>query len=431
MRATGLPASQAASGGEPIRVALDARLVSGDRGGVEQVIIGLADGLSRLTESPDEYLFLVDPANRDWLTPFLSGPCRTIDSEVRPAAQKSTPRRSVLRRAAGKVARMVGFSRVRRPELGPADPALERHRVDLMHFTMQVGFRTGLPSMFMPQDLQHVHLPEFFTRQALAERDAIYRGLSEQATVVVANSRFGKRDLEESFGLPPSKVAIVPYAPVIDAYHDPAPADLAETRSELSLPDAFALYPAKAWPHKNHRRLLEALAILRREGLILPVVFTGAQNGFDDGVLRSATELGVADLIRFAGFVTPIRLASMYRLARFMVFPSLFEGWGMPVLEAFAVGLPVTCSNATCLPDLAAGAALVFDPRRPEDIAANMRSLWQDEALRRDLVARGQARARSFTWERTARLLRAHYRVMASRNLTDQDRALLAAEPLV
>ena len=103
----------------------------------------------------------------------------------------------------------------------------------------------------------------------------------------------------------------------------------------------------------------------------------------------------------------------------------------MPVLEAFAVGLPVTCSNATCLPDLAAGAALVFDPRRPEDIAANMRSLWQDEALRRDLVARGQARARSFTWERTARLLRAHYRVMASRNLTDQDRALLAAEPLV
>lgn len=432
MRATGLTTSHAGRGSEPIRVALDARLESGDRGGVEQVIIGLAAGLSKLTDAADEFLFLVNPDHRDWLAPYLSGPCRAVDSEAAPSpAPAPAARRNLARRAARKLARTMGYERLKRPELGPADPALERHAVDAMHFTMQVGFRTALPSMFMPQDLQHVHLPQFFSRQVLLERDTIYRALCEQASVVVANSRFGKRDLETSFGLTPWKVAIVPYAPVVDVYPEPSPADLSATRDALHLPESFALYPAKAWPHKNHRRLLEALRVLRRDGLVIPMVFTGAQNGFDEAVVRYASELGVADQIQFTGFVSPVQLASIYRMARFMVFPSLFEGWGMPILEAFTAGLPVACSNVTCVPDLAGGAALVFDPLEPNDIAAKMRLLWSDEAARAELSAKGRARAGQFSWERTARLTRAHYRGMCNRNLTDEDRSLLAAEPLV
>jgi glycosyltransferase involved in cell wall biosynthesis len=414
-----------------MRVALDARLESGDRGGVEQVIIGLAAGLSALTDAPDEYLFLVHPEHRDWLAPYLGGSCRTIDAEALPSPAAVAPRRSPPRRAAGKLARVIGYGRPKRPELGPSDPAVDRHGVDLMHFTMQVGFRTSLPSMFMPQDLQHVHLPQFFSRQVLLERDTLYRALADQASVVVANSQFGKRDLEASFGLPPSKVAVVPYAPVIDVYGEPTSAEHEATRAALRLPDAFALYPAKAWLHKNHRRLLDALCILREQGLVIPMVFTGAQNGFDEAVTRSAMELGVADQIHFTGFVKPVQLASIYRTARFMVFPSLFEGWGMPILEAFAAGLPVACSNVTCLPDLAGGAALIFDPLQPRDIAAKMRQLWSGEGLRSDLATRGRARVAQFSWDRTARLVRAHYRVMTNRRLTDEDQVLLAAEPLV
>jgi glycosyltransferase involved in cell wall biosynthesis len=297
---------------------------------------------------------------------------------------------------------------------------------------MQVGFRTSIPSIFQPQDLQHVHLPEFFSPETLAERNVIYRALADQAAMVVVNSRWGKRDLMDSFGLPDDKVRIIPYAPVIQAYAQPSAADIAETRTRLGLPETFALYPAKAWPHKNHLRLLEALRILRdKSGLVVPIVFTGHQGGFDIPVLEEAARLGVAEQVIFAGFVDPMELRSLYRLARLLVFPSLFEGWGMPILEAFAAELPVACSTVTCLPDVTGGAARLFDPRDPAEIAAAIGDLWTDESLRTDLAHRGLARASLFSWERTARMFRAQYRLLADRALTEEDRELIGAEPLV
>jgi glycosyltransferase involved in cell wall biosynthesis len=194
----------------------------------------------------------------------------------------------------------------------------------------------------------------------------------------------------------------------------------------------FALYPAKAWPHKNHLRLLEAMGILREQhGLVIPAVFTGTQNGLDVPLREEAGRLGIAEQVLFTGFVDPVQLRSLYRLARLLVFPSLFEGWGMPILEAFAAELPVTCSNTTCLPDLTAGAALLFDPSDPAAIAAAIGDLWTDGSKRDELARRGSARAAMFSWEHTARLFRAHYRRLANRGLTEEDLDLLGAEPLV
>jgi glycosyltransferase involved in cell wall biosynthesis len=300
-----------------------------------------------------------------------------------------------------------------------------------MQFTMQVGFRTDIPSIFQPQDLQHIHLPEFFSPQTLAERNITYRALCDQATMVVANSRWGRRDLIDGFGLPAEKIEIVPYAPVIEAYGQPSPSDLSRTRAGLGLPETFALYPAKAWPHKNHLRLLEALKILRDRGLTIPVVFTGAQNGLDKPVREAAARLGVSEQVLFTGFVDPIQLRSLYRLARLLVFPSLFEGWGMPILEAFAAELPVASSNVTCLPDLSAGAARLFDPWDPVDIAAAIGDLWTDGPKRIEMARLGFARASVFSWERTARVFRAHYRRLTERGLTNEDLEILRTGALV
>lgn len=421
------------TGARPLRVCLDARLVSGDRGGVEQVIIGLADGLSRLTDASDEYMFLVDRDHEDWLRPYVSGQCRLLASEPSSFGHPGGFLADRGRRAIARLKRRLGRPGAGGPiGLPPADRAVERAGVDLMHFTMQVGFRTSIPSIFQPQDLQHIHLPEFFSPETLAERDIVYRALCDQATMVVANSRWGKRDLIDGFGLPADKVEIVPYAPVIEAYGQPSPSDLLETRAGLGLPETFALYPAKAWPHKNHLRLLEALKILRdQHGLVVPVVFTGAQNGLDEPVREAAARLGVSEQILFTGFVDPIQLRSLYRLARLLVFPSLFEGWGMPVLEAFAAELPVASSNVTCLPDLSAGAARLFDPWDPADIAAAIGDLWTDEPKRVEMARLGLARASVFSWERTARLFRAHYRRLTKRGLTDEDLDILHAKALV
>jgi glycosyltransferase involved in cell wall biosynthesis len=416
-----------------MRVCLDARLVSGERGGVEQVIIGLADGLSRLTDASDEYLFLVDREHSDWLKPYVGGPCRMLESEDSPVPDRGGFAGGRGRRALTRMRKRVGLPAASRPPgLRPADRAVERAGVDLMHFTMQVGFRTSIPSIFQPQDLQHLHLPEFFSAEALAERDVLYRTLCDQATMVVANSAWGRRDLIDSLGLPDDKVRTIPYAPVIQAYAQPSLEDVARTRTRLGLPETFALYPAKAWPHKNHLRLLEALRILRdQHGLVVPVVLTAHQGDFDIPVRKEASRLGLSEQVIFTGFVDPIALRSLYRLARLLIFPSLFEGWGMPVLEAFAAGLPVACSNVTCLPDVTAGAARLFDPRDPAEIAAAIGDLWTDESKRAELAHLGLARASLFSWDRTAGMFRAHYRRLTNRRLTDNDLEILRAEALV
>ena len=131
----------------------------------------------------------------------------------------------------------------------------------------------------------------------------------------------------------------------------------------------------------------------------------------------------------FPGFVSPKELRGLYELATALVFPSRFEGWGLPVCEAFSAGLPVASSAATGLPDLVGDAGLLFDPESTEQVADAVQRIWIDEELRRDLAARGKERSELFSWERTARLFRAHYRRIGGRSFADEDRILLAAPP--
>ena len=123
------------------------------------------------------------------------------------------------------------------------------------------------------------------------------------------------------------------------------------------------------------------------------MVFTGGKSDRHARVVEHARKLGLAGQVRFLGFVSPLELQAAYRLARMLVFPSRFEGFGMPVVEAFRVGLPVACSNATSLPEVAGGAALLFDPEDTAGIAETMKRLWLDEALQRDLSSRGRERS--------------------------------------
>jgi glycosyltransferase involved in cell wall biosynthesis len=119
-------------------------------------------------------------------------------------------------------------------------------------------------------------------------------------------------------------------------------------------------------------------------------------------------------------------LQCLYQLCRCLVFPTKFEGWGLPVTEAFSMGIPVACSNVTCLPDLTGDAALLFDPDQPTDMAAAIRRLWTDETLRATLIERGKKQVARFSWTRTAKIFRAHYRRIGQRFLNEEDRALVA-----
>ena len=405
-----------------LRVCIDARFGSGRFGGVEQVVIGVASGLAKLDDGTEEYLFLTHPEQEEWLLPYLGGPCRVLH-----------PRHGYARRRARAIPKGLAE---RIPAVGPrlsvrsSDGTIEGAGVDVVHFPFQDAFATQVPSLYQPHDLQHLHLPELFSRWRYRRRETTYRTHCERAAAVVTMTSWGRRDFIESYGLPEGKVWVVPGASVLPEYPAPSAEELKGMRTRLELPESFLLYPAKPWPHKNHERLLEALALIRgRTGTAIPLACTGAPARAFEGVRGRARELGLELTMIFPGFVSPKELRGLYELATALVFPSRFEGWGLPVCEAFSAGLPVASSAATGLPDLVGDAGLLFDPESTEHVADAVQRIWTDEELRRDLAARGKERSELFSWERTARLFRAHYRRIGGRSFADEDRILLAAPP--
>ena len=412
-----------------LRVAIDARLVSGESGGVESVITGLADGLSGL-EGPEEYLFVVWPGHGDWLAPYVSGSARLATVDFEPEHRPSRAERGFLRGEA-RARHMLGLGpRVPDPDAHQPrrDPRVEALGPDLVHMIRQRGFVTDTPSIYHPHDLQHAHLPEFFDPREIKFRERVYRRLSTQAEMVAVASEWTRLDVVTHFRLPPEKVRVVPLAPPLAAAQAPSEAERRSVRSRLSLPAEYLLYPAQTWPHKNHLRLLEAMAVLRdAEGVDVHLVATGTRNDYSPVIDAAVNRLGLEDRVHWAGFVPATDLRAIYVEARGVIIPTLFEAASAPLWEAFLAGTPAACSSVTSLPDQAGDAALIFDPLSVDGIAGAMARLWTDDDLRVRLAIAGRLRVAEYTWERSARIFRAHYRRIATGTLTEEDRDLVGA----
>jgi glycosyltransferase involved in cell wall biosynthesis len=423
-----------------MRVVIMAELPpGGGLGGVEQAILGLAHGLSHLADGDDEYLFTVHRWARGWLDPYLGpngrvvvrdGTYRAVCSLVTWRLQRDTPAvaKRVLRAAyAGLQVPLRRAGGRDQFTLERSDGFYESLAPHVVHFPYQSMSLTALPTIFAPWDLQHLHYPQFFTREQVRWRDFHYREWCRRATALEVGSHWARDDVIARYVLPGAKVHAIARGAPVQAYALDEAALRGAART-LHLPERFCLYPAQTWRHKNHLRLLDALALLRdRDGERLHLVCTGRKNDFWPHVERRIRELDLQSLVTFLGYVPPIRLRALYRLAEFVVYPSLFEGGGLPVVEAFVEGAPLACANATCLPEQAGDAALLFDPLSVDSIAAALRALHRDRALRLQLRERGANRVRHLTWERTARHFRALYRSVGGQPLSQEDRELLAA----
>ena len=320
---------------------------------------------------------------------------------------------------------MLAVAARREIRVPPSDGLVEAAGIEVMHFALQHGFSTRIPSIYVPHDLQHRHHPELFTRYELRWRDAYYPFLARQAAQVVALTRSGKQDIVRRLGIDPERVRVIGWAPVLDAYPRLDERALEALRARLDLPAEYALYPAQTFRHKNHERLVEALALLRRRGLRVPLVCSGRRGDAYPALARLVRRLGLADQVRFLGFVPPAEMQALYRFARLLVFPSLFEGFGMPIQEAFRAGVPVACSAAASLPEVAGDAAVLFDPCRVDAIADAAARVWTDRDLAAQLVQRGRRLAAGRTWVDVARSYRALYRLVGGRALGEADRELL------
>lgn len=411
----------------PLRVLIDARLVSGAFGGVEQFTIGLVNALSALEDGEEEYLVLTYEDGADWIAPYVRGAARLVFGEASPMPPRlrSMVPGALSRHLRGPWHALRAVRGSRAIPVPRSDGRLER-MADVVHFPTQKAVLTSLPTLYHPWDLQHRHLPAFFTPYERLRREVQYTAFARQAELVIVASEWGRADFASVYPRLASKLRVVPVPPVTYAYTEPSPADLDSVRRTLGLEDGFVFYPAKTWQHKNHGVLLEALAELKRRGLRVPLVCSGGETHYSAALRSLVSGLGLDDQVSFVGYVSPLEVQSLYRLARCLVFPSRFEGWGLPLLEAFRAGLPVACSNVTCLPEQAAGAALLFDPDDTMSLAREIERLWLDQALRVDLTRRGHDRAGHYSWSRIARRFRAYYRQLTLRSLSDDDLALIA-----
>jgi glycosyltransferase involved in cell wall biosynthesis len=413
-----------------LRICLDARLDNGTAGGVQSVVIGLAHGLSQFSDGDERYFFLAHPGAHDWLKPYCSGPCEILEARTPAPARKLKSRLpKIARQAWHQIGPLLGKRMGHVPE---SDGTVEAAKIDIMHFTTQWGFRTPLPSLYHPHDLQHLHFPEYFTPWVRFVREIHYRAMCNQARLVPVASTWTRNDVVKQYGLPAEKVKVIPLAPVLTAYPDPSEAELKDVRARYSLPDAFMLYPANTWPHKNHLALLEALAHVRdTQGVRLSLICSGDRNEYFSVIERRIHDLQLTEQARFVGFVSPMDLQCLYRLSRFVIIPTLFEAASGPLWDAFLAGAPAACSNVTSLPAQAGDSALIFDPNDHKQIAETMWKLWTDDPLRHDLAERGRKNVARFSWERSAKTFRANYRQMSGRPMTDEDRSLLKAIPLI
>jgi glycosyltransferase involved in cell wall biosynthesis len=274
---------------------------------------------------------------------------------------------------------------------GPLRRAVRLDALDAVHFPLTVTIPSPgprVPAAVTVHDLQHELYPQFFSRAELAYRRVLYKHAVTASRIVIAISAHARETLLVRYGIDPSRVVAIPLG-----------VDHTRLTPGVAPREPFLLYPANPWPHKNHARLYEALALVRRTRPELGLVLTGTGHPatLPEGVVSR-------------GRVSADELVELYRTASALVFPSLYEGFGLPPLEAMACGCPVAASRAASLPEVCGDAAELFDPRSPADMARAIEAVLGDPA---PYAERGLARAQQFSWEATARAHEDVYRRLA------------------
>jgi glycosyltransferase involved in cell wall biosynthesis len=370
-----------------VRIAIDARKLRDY--GIGTYIRNLLRHLSRL-DSATEYVLLCRPEDRE-LASNLGSNFRCVLEPARPYSVQEQFRIPL---------------------------ALRRERASLLHEPHYVlPPLTPCRSVVTIHDCIHLRFPQYLpSRAAYAYARGSLWAATHRADRVLTVSEASKKDILDYFHIPETKIDVI-YNAIDERFNEPpAPDEIERVKERYQLNDPFVLYAGNIKPHKNLERLIEAFHMFRRppfENVKLLII--GDEITKYPTLRRAVHRLKLHKHVRFFGFVPDQTLAALYRLAAVFVFPSLYEGFGLPPLEAMASGAPVITSNVSSLPEVVGDAAVLIDPYNPEAIADAMRRVLSDESLRQQLKERGHIRARHFSWDRSIQRVHEIYQEVLSR----------------
>jgi glycosyltransferase involved in cell wall biosynthesis len=363
-----------------VRIAFDAHMIGERETGNESYALNLLRGLAALSDDDNTYAVLTPLPQA--LRAAISLPPRFQVVRVRPAA-------SVLRIPVG------------------MPLAIRSTRADLLHVTYIAPPRPGCPTVVTVHDLSYVAHPDWLSWRVRVTLNQLLPRSVRAAARVIAISDFTKQDLVQRYGLPAEKIVVVPLAaganftPLPDAAARPLPAGVREP---------FILAVGNLEPRKNLATLIEAFAALvRQHAFAGQLLIAGKVKYRGEDAAVAVTRLGLEGRVIFTGFVDDATLRLLYNRAALFAYPSLYEGFGLPLLEAMACGCPVVASNATAIPQTAGDAAILVDPTSITDLAAAMECVVGDAEMARRMSVAGKAQAARFSWTRTAELTRRVY----------------------
>jgi glycosyltransferase involved in cell wall biosynthesis len=277
--------------------------------------------------------------------------------------------------------------------------SLKTDRIDIILSLTPNCPTAEYPYIIMVWDLQHKlqsYFPEVSAAGEWDRREKSYTKMLSRAAFIIIGTETGKAEVQRFYQVPAERIKVIPFfTPQLALTEDPIDRDISIV---YNLPNRYLFYPAQFWPHKNHVNLLLAIKCLKEKyNLELPLVLVGSDKGNESYVKSIVQELDLSAQVFFLGFVPQADMAPLYRNAFALIFPSFFGPDNLPPLEAMALGCPVIAANVSGAAEQLGDAALLVDPKQPEEIAATINSLVTDSMLRQNLIDSGLKRANQWT----------------------------------
>ncbi|MGD2090142.1 MAG: glycosyltransferase [Candidatus Aminicenantes bacterium] len=369
-----------------MKIAIDVTpvLPGGDNGGIKLLLWEL---LKRFDHSPGnkEFILLTAAKNHELFDEFNM---KRICVLKAPLPGQNQLKKRITRR----IKKRFGF-------LG-SKGLLKRNGITVLFcpFASPTYSEIGIPTVAVVADLQHLYYPFFFSKQELKHRNHFYGRLRTKADYVIAISEYTEKTIIEKLNFSPEKVYTIPIS-IHSRLPAPPPASIQTVLEKYALYNKkYCIYPANLWPHKNHKMLITAFAMFQKKYPAddLHLVLTGAAIGNNAILTDSITQMGIGNRVHFTGFLPEEELAVIWSQAYFLIYPSLFEGFGIPLVEAMRYKKPILASNAASIPEAAGDAAIYFDPKKPDQIVNAIQKIMEDTHLYDSLVEKGQEQLKKY-----------------------------------